>query len=237
MVLRSRLLLLVSVASFASVTALNSEAKADEIKDQSGSSFMEEVQTHPPSKEETIYGTQPSNTLRQRTDSESSQLDSATKQGAIGTPSTNANSLQDLSNVGIARDRDGNIIPTIVRDGQMPPAGTGGIQAYNEVPALTAPQSFNGTIGGLGATFIPVGPMTSVPNPYYQQPNVNLRVGPMNFNNAPYPYGYAPPARVMIPIAPNGSTSYSTPFSSGTVTNTTRVFGPSTTPPPTLPDQ
>ena len=147
---------------------------------------------------------------------------------------------QDYSNVGVATDQRGHIIPRILPNGPaVLPAGTSSIQSFNEVPALTGPNVINGIpVGGTGTTYVPTGPMMSVPNPYYQSPNVGLRIGPININNGmPYPYGYAPPANVMVPVAPNSTTTFSSPFGSSTVTNTTRTFGPSSTPPFPIPGQ
>lgn len=191
-------------------------ARAQQINDQNGNSFMEEIGT-------------PSTAVTKNT------VDVRTLKSSQTAPSQKI--PVDLSNVGVATDERGNIIPLINREGYSVQPQGGGIQAYNEIPALTAPYNINGMpFGAPGTTFVQTGPLMSVPNPYYAQPNINLRVGPMNFSNRPfYPYGYAPPARILTPIAPNSTTTFSTPFSSGSVTNTTQTFGPSLTPPPTMP--
>jgi len=152
---------------------------------------------------------------------------------------------QDLSNVGISTDRNGQIIPLMHNGQPVVQSGAGGIQSFNEVPALTVPYNANGfPSGGVGTTFVPTGQMMAVPNPYYQRPNVNFRVGPLNFGNTPAyspygPYGQygpygpvvPPPTTLMVPVAPNGTTTYSTPYGSSSVTNRTQTFGPSTTNP------
>jgi hypothetical protein len=141
----------------------------------------------------------------------------------------------DMSNVGVPMDEHGNIIPRVIRDaGPVIQTGGSGIQMTNEIPALTVPVGANGLpIGAPGTTFIQSGPLMRVPNPVYQQPNINLRLGGTSFTNMPFG-PFAPPPAVYVPVMPNGTTTYSNPFSSGSVTNTTRVFGPSTTNP--LPD-
>lgn len=189
------------------------------INDQNGNTFMEEVGSKkPPAKQVTLP--------------------------------------QDFSNVGIATDQNGRIIPRInPGSGPVIQTGSSGIQMINEIPALTSPYNSYGMPGGYGTTFVPTGPLMRVPNPYYQQPNINLRVGPIMFGNrppiypgyggafapgygtpygygSPYGYGYgpgpfAPPSSLLMPVAPNSTTTYSTPFGSTSVTNTTQSFGPS----------
>jgi hypothetical protein len=188
--------LLASVASLASIASLSAPMPAgaeEQITDQSGNLFMEEVNARP--------------RATKRSDGPQVQR-----------RYPGAQQSQDFSNVGVATNRNGHMIP-IIREANSDSSGnTSRTQTYNEVPAPG---------GSGGTTFLQTGPSIAAPSPSYQRAPVSLRVGPINFGNTmPYaPLGFTPSPTIMTPIAPNSTTTYTTPFSSGSVTNTTRVFG------------
>ena len=189
----------VACVTFATVGSL---AQGQEINDQNGNSFMDEVGTPQKPKEKSVK------------------------------------LPLDYSNVGVAVNGNGHMVPRIITNGNtvVPSNGsaTTTIQSYREMPTLNMNANVvNGipVVTGGGTTYTPVGQSMGLPSPYVQRPMGNMRVGPMIFGNggAAYPNNLFAPSIMTVPVGPNSTTTFSTPFSSGSVTNTTRVFTPSTT--------